>query len=70
MDPDNTVMSHKMLLNNLDLKVITPSGDILHGNNIAGDEVNNVSDSYTDVGFLTVLLLSAVVGRTSFCFNS
>jgi hypothetical protein len=38
-------MSNKMLLNNLDLKVITPSGAILHGNNVAGDEVNNVSRS-------------------------
>jgi serine protease AprX len=43
MDPSNSVMSNKMLLNNIDLKVITPSGAVLHGNNVAGDEVNNVS---------------------------
>ena len=43
MDPNNAIMTHKMLLNNLDLKVITPSGAVLHGNNVAGDEVNNVS---------------------------
>lgn len=42
MDPDNTIMTNKMLLNNLDLKVITPTGKILYGNNISGDEINNV----------------------------
>jgi hypothetical protein len=43
MDPNNAIMTNRMLLNNLDLKVITPSGQILYGNNVAGDEVNNVS---------------------------
>jgi hypothetical protein len=32
-----------MLLNNLDLRIVTPQGEVLYGNNIAGDEVNNVS---------------------------
>jgi hypothetical protein len=49
MDPPNAGMSSKMLLNNLDLKVITPSGDVLHGNNVPGDEVNNVSDSRANI---------------------
>ena len=43
MDPTNAVMTNRMLLNNLDLRVITPTGLILYGNNIPGDEVNNVS---------------------------
>jgi hypothetical protein len=42
MDPDNSLISEKMLLNNLDLRVLSPAGEILYGNNIAGDEVNNV----------------------------
>jgi hypothetical protein len=45
MDPNNAVMTNRMLLNNLDLKVVTPAGQVLHGNNVAGDEVNNVSDA-------------------------
>jgi hypothetical protein len=43
MDPDNSYLSTRMLLNNLDLRVVTPQGGVLYGNNIAGDEVNNVS---------------------------
>lgn len=43
MDPDNSYLSTKMLLNNLDLKVLSPSGEIFYGNDLAGDEVNNVS---------------------------
>lgn len=42
MDPDNAIMTSRMLLNNLDLRVISPTGETLYGNNIAGDEVNNV----------------------------
>jgi hypothetical protein len=43
MDPVNSYLSTKMLLNNLDLKVLCPNGEILYGNSIPGDEVNNVS---------------------------
>jgi hypothetical protein len=43
MDPDNSYLSTRMLLNNLDLRIVTPQGEVLYGNNIAGDEVNNVS---------------------------
>lgn len=42
MDPANTVMSTKMLINNLDLIVEDPVGNIYYGNNIAGDDINNV----------------------------
>ncbi len=44
MDPPNTIMSSKMLLNNLDLQVTqTLTGTVYHGNGIQGDEYNNVS---------------------------
>ena len=43
MDPDNAYLSTRMLLNNLDLKVLSPNGEMFYGNNFAGDEVNNVS---------------------------
>lgn len=42
MDPANTMMSTKMLINNLDLIVEDPNGNIYYGNGIAGDDINNV----------------------------
>jgi serine protease AprX len=45
MDPDNSIISEKMLLNDLNLRVLSPGGETLYGNNINGDEVNNVSHS-------------------------
>lgn len=42
MDPANTMMSTKMLINNLDLIVEDPDGNIYYGNGIAGDDINNV----------------------------
>ncbi len=42
MDPANTIMSTKMLINNLDLIVEDPSGNVYYGNGMAGDDVNNV----------------------------
>ena len=42
MDPPNSVMSTKMLINNLDLIVQDPFGNTYYGNNIAGDDLNNV----------------------------
>jgi hypothetical protein len=46
-DPTNTILtSTKMLLNNLDLRVLSMvTGEVYYGNNIAGDEYNNVSVS-------------------------
>lgn len=43
MDPGNSIISEKLLLNNLDLMVVLPDGSIQYGNNLAGDETNNVS---------------------------
>jgi hypothetical protein len=43
MDPANTIMSTKMLINNLDLIVEDPTGsNVYYGNGIAGDDINNV----------------------------
>jgi hypothetical protein len=70
MDPNNAIMTNKMLLNNLDLKVITPTGLILYGNNISGDEVNNVSRLASPLPSSSLitestLLPSLLPGRTS-----
>lgn len=43
MDPDNSILSEKLLLNNIDLRVVSPTGTVYYGNNLAGDEINNVS---------------------------
>eukprot|EP00604_Paraphysomonas_vestita_P002812 CAMPEP_0174818882 /NCGR_PEP_ID=MMETSP1107-20130205/1813_1 /TAXON_ID=36770 /ORGANISM="Paraphysomonas vestita, Strain GFlagA" /LENGTH=431 /DNA_ID=CAMNT_0016031437 /DNA_START=818 /DNA_END=2110 /DNA_ORIENTATION=+ len=42
MDPQNSVMSTKMVINNLDLIVEDPFGNTYYGNNLAGDDINNV----------------------------
>jgi hypothetical protein len=42
MDPVNSIISEKLLLNNLDLKVQLPDNSLKYGNNLAGDETNNV----------------------------
>lgn len=42
MDPANTVMSSKMVINNLDLIVTDPLGNSYYGNSLAGDDINNV----------------------------
>jgi hypothetical protein len=42
MDPPNTNWATKALLNDLDLTVTAPSGQVYHGNNIQGDELNTV----------------------------
>jgi hypothetical protein len=41
-DPPNTVWAVKNLLNDLDLVVTSPSGAVLYGNNIKGDEFNTI----------------------------
>ncbi len=45
MDPGNSIISEKLLLNNLDLRVQLPDNSLKYGNNVAGDETNNVSES-------------------------
>jgi hypothetical protein len=40
VDPPNIVWAVKNLLNDIDLLIITPSGDTLYGNSIIGDEYN------------------------------
>jgi hypothetical protein len=62
MDPNNAIMTNRMLLNNLDLKVITPSGQVLYGNNAAGDEVNNVRANQAYWTLLSLLFSSFAVG--------
>ena len=42
MDPTNTIMSAKMLINDMDLIVEDPTGKIYYGNGLRGDDVNNV----------------------------
>jgi hypothetical protein len=42
MDPANSVLSAKMLLHDLDIIVTAPDGTKYYGNNIPGDENNNV----------------------------
>lgn len=59
MDPDNSIISEKMLLNNLNLRIQTPSGETLYGNNRAGDEVNNVSLVWVE---LLLMLTYTMVG--------
>eukprot|EP00602_Paraphysomonas_sp_CaronLab_P003300 CAMPEP_0185020344 /NCGR_PEP_ID=MMETSP1103-20130426/2933_1 /TAXON_ID=36769 /ORGANISM="Paraphysomonas bandaiensis, Strain Caron Lab Isolate" /LENGTH=880 /DNA_ID=CAMNT_0027551175 /DNA_START=787 /DNA_END=3429 /DNA_ORIENTATION=+ len=39
-DPPNVVWAAKMLLNDIDLMVISPSGQVFYGNNRRGDEFN------------------------------
>lgn len=46
MDPDNSIISEKLLLNNIDLRVVDPTKKVYYGNNVAGDEINNVCDYY------------------------
>lgn len=46
MDPPNTVLSAKMLLNDLDIRVIDPSGQVYFGNGENGDDINNVEQIY------------------------
>lgn len=41
-DPPNILWAVKNLLNDLDIMVISPSGVVVHGNNIPGDEFNTV----------------------------
>lgn len=61
MDPANTIISDKILLNDIDLQVISPSSTIYYGNNRIGDEVNNVEQvliSSPTIGNYTVILKS------------
>lgn len=64
MDPKNTVGAAKQLLNNIDLTVTGPSGDVSYGNNIVtGDTLNNaemVLISVPEVGFYSVTLTAKV----------
>jgi hypothetical protein len=46
MDPPNSVISAKMLLNDLDLRVIDPNGQVYYGNGVNGDDINNVEQVY------------------------
>ena len=40
MDPVNHIISSRLLLHDIDLQVVAPSGEVFHGNNQPGDEVN------------------------------
>jgi hypothetical protein len=40
MDPVNHIISSRLLLHDLDLQIIAPSGEVYHGNNQPGDEVS------------------------------
>lgn len=60
MDPTNADVTAKMLLHDLDLIVIDPSGNYHYGNGVAKDEVNNVEQVAIDnpvVGTYTVEIL-------------
>lgn len=48
MDPPNSVLSERLLLNDLDLIVESPKGDIYHGNGDFKDDVNNVEQVLID----------------------
>lgn len=48
-DEVNVVWAAKSLLNDLDLTVVSPSGDVIYGNNIKGDEFNPVERVVIDV---------------------
>ena len=39
MDPLNHIISSRLLLHDIDLRVEAPSGEVYHGNNQPGDEV-------------------------------
>mmetsp|Transcript_14029 Transcript_14029/g.14643 ORF Transcript_14029/g.14643 Transcript_14029/m.14643 type:complete len:1100 (-) Transcript_14029:260-3559(-) len=69
MDPENSALSTKMLINDLDLKIVRVStGTEYFGNNIQGDEYNNVeqvtiknpvADTYT-ISLISSSYLSTV----------
>lgn len=62
MDPPNTIISGKLLLYDVDIKVISPDGaTTYYGNNNADDEVNNVEQVAIPVpvtGVYTVVVTS------------
>jgi hypothetical protein len=53
-DPANVVWSTKNLLNDLDLRVTTPSGAVYFGNGIQGDEYNPVERVVIDAADMSV----------------
>jgi hypothetical protein len=63
MDPANTIVSDKLLLSDIDLRIISPSSTVSYGNNRPGDEVNNVEQvmiSTPSTGTYSVVLRSKV----------
>ena len=66
MDPENSGLSTKMLLNNLDLQVTEVStGKVYYGNGIQDDEYNNVS-----ISILLYLFVSFVCFKLNYRFSS
>jgi hypothetical protein len=68
-DPANVVWAAKNLLNDLDLMVTSPSGEVFYGNNIQGDEFNpveKVSIGVPEVGeyVITVTAKQLAVGTS------
>jgi hypothetical protein len=45
MDPVNHIITSRLLLHDIDLRVISPSGAVHHGNNQPGDEVGRLEQS-------------------------
>lgn len=53
MDPTNSIITTKMLLNDLDLQVrYVPSSTMYYGNGIQRDEYNNVSSAFYLILFI------------------
>lgn len=61
IDPVNVMWSSKVLLNDLDLIVTSPSGEVFYGNNITADEFNPVERVYVpsaEMGDWTVVVVA------------
>ena len=68
IDPANVMWAAKNLLNDLDLQVISPLGNVSYGNNIKGDEFNPVERVVLDTPMIGVYEVSVtakqLVGAT------
>ncbi|CAE7438589.1 tagC, partial [Symbiodinium microadriaticum] len=60
IDPSNVMWAAKNLLNDLDLQVISPLGNVSYGNNIQGDEFNPVERVVIDTPMIGVYEVSVI----------
>jgi hypothetical protein len=69
-DPPNVLWSGRAVLNDIDVSLVSPSGQVYYGNNIKGDELNNNERIYIiepELGRYTVNVTArAIVAGTCF----